>query len=502
MTETSQPSTPAPSDFNQATRDWRHWWQRSVIGTINQAEVISRRREECALSSRYLFMTAMSGGIAILGLLLSSPAVVIGAMLLSPLMDPIMGLGFALAIGDYRWLRQSAKSLALGSLLAIGLCAVIVFLSPLQDITPEIASRTRPSLFDLFVALFSAMAGAYSMIRGREGTIVGVAIATALMPPLAVVGYGIATLNGTVFLGSLLLFVTNLLTIALTAWGMARLYGFRTSLSEKQTRYQSFVVVIVFIALALPLGFSLRQIAWEANAVRQVRGELADTFGKAARLSPPEINFDSDPIQVAAFVWTTKIDRNAEASAERHLTSRLGRPVDVQLKQFLVSDEQGAEAAQLASAKATQDAAASNRVAQLGDRLALAAGVGDSEVVVDTGRRSATVRARPLPGADFATYRELERRIAATDPDWRIALIPPMSRLPTVPVVDGAPDADTMALVAWAASRLGIGLVVSGRGEEADEAEKSLADAGIEVRRGRSDGPLRIDWDELQEPAG
>jgi uncharacterized hydrophobic protein (TIGR00271 family) len=116
-------------------------------------------------------------------------------MLLSPLMGPIMGLGFALAIGDRDWLRQSGRTLLLGSLVAVVLCAVLVFLSPIQTITSEIAARTRPNLFDLFIALFSALAGAYAMIRGREGTIVGVAIATALMPPLTVVGFGLATSN-------------------------------------------------------------------------------------------------------------------------------------------------------------------------------------------------------------------------------------------------------------------------------------------------------------------
>jgi len=175
----------------------QEWWTVHVIGQIDQAEVIMRRREDCALSERYLFMTAMSGGIAVLGLLLSSPAVVIGAMLLSPLMGPIMGLGFALAIGDWDWLKQSGRTLMVGSVLAVLLCAVLVFFSPIQTITSEIAARTRPNLFDLFVALFSALAGAYAMIRGREGTIVGVAIATALMPPLAVVGFGLATFNWT-----------------------------------------------------------------------------------------------------------------------------------------------------------------------------------------------------------------------------------------------------------------------------------------------------------------
>ena len=105
-------------------------------------------------------------------------------------------------------------TLAWGTLMAIVLCALVVFFSPLQEITSEIAARTRPNLFDLGVAVFSALAGAYAMIRGREGTIVGVAIATALMPPLAVVGFGLATANWLVFSGALLLYITNLMAIA------------------------------------------------------------------------------------------------------------------------------------------------------------------------------------------------------------------------------------------------------------------------------------------------
>ena len=97
---------------------WRTWWTEQVIGTVDHAGVMAERRDEGALSARYLFLTAMSAGIAILGLLLSSPAVVIGAMLLSPLMGPIVGLGFALATADYRWMRQTGLSLAWGSLIA------------------------------------------------------------------------------------------------------------------------------------------------------------------------------------------------------------------------------------------------------------------------------------------------------------------------------------------------------------------------------------------------
>ena len=174
--------------FHKVAIALRRWWYGKVVDTVEQAEVIAVHREECALTERYLFLLAMSAGIAILGLLLSSPAVVIGAMLLSPLMGPLMGLGFAIAIGDFAWMRRAARTLAVGTVMGIALCALIVLVSPLQNVTSEIAARTRPSLFDLLVALFSALAGAYAMIRGREGAIFGVAIATALMPPLAVIG--------------------------------------------------------------------------------------------------------------------------------------------------------------------------------------------------------------------------------------------------------------------------------------------------------------------------
>ena len=292
-TETS--ATPAPSGASggseqskrrpisrwtllRALAEIRMWWRDGVIADLDHVATIERVRGESLLTSRYIFMTAMSAGIAILGLLLSSPAVVIGAMLLSPLMSPIIGTGFSLATGDADWLRRCGKALAAGSLFAILFCALIVFFSPLQTVTEEIAARTRPNLFDLLVALFSALAGSYAVIRGREGTIVGVAIATALMPPIAVVGFGLATFNWTVFAGALGLFITNLVTIGLTAAIMARLYGFESGVTNRQGKVESVVILAVFIAMAVPLGFSLRTIAWEANGQRIINQEVAEAF--------------------------------------------------------------------------------------------------------------------------------------------------------------------------------------------------------------------------------
>ena len=211
------------------------WWRHAITEGVDHQAVMTHIVEESGWSPRYAFMILMSGGIAVLGLLLSSPAVVIGAMLISPLMNPILGFGFSLAMFDFREARRSLTALAIGSILAVAFTAWIVLLSPLKEATDEILSRTRPNLFDLLVALFAALAGAFAIIRGRGATIVGVAIATALMPPLAVVGYGLATWNMPVLGGALALFVTNFVTIALSATIMARLYGFGRALSRHQT---------------------------------------------------------------------------------------------------------------------------------------------------------------------------------------------------------------------------------------------------------------------------
>lgn len=486
--------------FGSVVLSWRKWWRDAVVGTVDQALVIEKRREDCAMSARYMFMIAMSGGIAVLGLLLSSPAVVIGAMLLSPLMGPIIGLGFAMAIGDYGWLRHSAKSLAYGSIIAVLLCAFIVFLSPLQTVTTEIAARTRPNLFDLLVALFSALAGAYAMIRGREGTIVGVAIATALMPPLAVVGFGLATWNWTVFSGALLLYFTNLMTIALTAALMARLYGFRSSLSERQTQFQNAVIAVAFIGLAVPLGYSLRQIGWEANASRQIQGEVMDAFNGRVRLSQFAINFDAEPIEVSATVLTPELRNDAEEIASRGMERIAGQPVNFTITQYQVgTSKSAAEHAQLAAVQEREQAAIA-RADELAARLALIAGVSEDEVLVDRQRRRAVVRARPLDGASLAAYADLERRIAATELDWRIELIPPVRALPRIDFVEGEPTPQgtkAIALTAWTAKRLDAPILLSGPQVDVDRVKALLAAQGVsDIRTEVSAGPLTIRWDD------
>ena len=474
-------------------------WRRSLIAEIDQPAVIEKLRNESGTTRRYIFMTCMSAGIAILGMLLSSPAVVIGAMLLSPLMGPILGIGFALATGDFQWMRTAARALAIGIVLAIAFCALIVLVSPLKTITEEIAARTRPNLFDLGIALFSALAGAYAMIRGREGTIVGVAIATALMPPLAAIGFGLATVNWTVFGGALFLFFTNLMTIALTAAAMARLYGFWTHLTPRGTLMQTLAMVGVFVMLAIPLGLTLRQIAWETNATRTANSVLADEFADDARVSQLDLDFDSKPIGLTASVLTPEIIDDAEERVKRTLAQQLNRPIHVEITQYRVGTAGDAATAELALARMRQqEQAVEQATGDLTERLVLVAGVRASAVTIDREAHRAIVRARPLPDAGLETYRVLEQRVAATESDWTIELVPPAGPLPVIAVTRDPADgegqdgeeaslrptedgAGGLALAVWAASRIGAPIEASGRSEAAEAVAALLRARGVDA---------------------
>lgn len=370
-------------------------------------------------------------------------------------------------------------------------------MSPLKTVTEEIAARTRPNLFDLLIALFSSLAGSYAMIRGREGTIVGVAIATALMPPLAAVGFGLATFNWTVFWGALALYVTNFLTIALSATVMARLYGFRTDLSARQGWFQNVGIFMVFVALAVPLGISLRQIALEANAQRVVRDAIEEQFPDDARVTEPVIEWQADPLLVKATVFTPDFNNGANARIARQLQRQLDEPVQVAIEQFQVGTNPGAaEAAELSQARAAQEAAANEqKVSALIDRMALVAGVKRDQVTVDRDNRRATVQAKTLPDLTLASWRTLEQRIAADAEGWTIELRPPMIALPTIAVADGAvTDAgqSSLDLVAWAATRSGLPIVLVGSGEAFDSAATQLRAKGVTLTQTSGGSPDRI----------
>jgi uncharacterized hydrophobic protein (TIGR00271 family) len=175
----------------------------------------------------YWLQILFSAGIATLGLILNSPAVIIGAMLISPLMNPILACGLALATGDLVLGLRSVLNLFLSSAISIGFAFLLVAFLPFKEQTPEIMARTSPNTLDLGIALFSGAIGSIAVCREVKGAVTsipGVAIAVALMPPLCVIGYGIGLATSFNFYEGLriaggggLLYLTNLVAITFTA---------------------------------------------------------------------------------------------------------------------------------------------------------------------------------------------------------------------------------------------------------------------------------------------
>jgi uncharacterized hydrophobic protein (TIGR00271 family) len=391
------------------------WWRHSIVAPVDHQEVFGRIVAESGPSPRYLFMTMMSAGIAVLGLLQSSPAVVIGAMLISPLMNPILGLGFALALFDFAELRRASKALALGAAAALLFTILIVLASPLKAPTAEILARTRPNLFDLLVALFAALAGTFAIIRGRGETIVGVAIATALMPPLAVVGFGVATRNMPILAGALALFVTNFVTIALAAMVMARFYGFGHFLSKRQSWAQTVILALVFIGMSVPLAISLSRIAGEAVTARQVRSFLSNRFGDRARVTQLDIDFAQTPLTVRTVVIAPRTSAVSSTQLQKDMSDQLKRPIVLQIDQVLLDPGAGAAETQRAELQQASKVAADTKAATNAVRaVALVAGVSEGDITVDRDHRRVTAAAIALPGATLESYFALEQRASAT----------------------------------------------------------------------------------------
>ncbi|MFZ2996659.1 DUF389 domain-containing protein [Sphingobium sp.] len=482
----------------------RRWWGIWAVGGVDHAAVLEQIAEDSGWTGRYAFLILISAAISLLGLLMPSVAVLIGAMLLSPLMMPIIGLGFGIATLDFREIRRSAFALGAGSVIAVLLSVLLVSISPVQTITSEIAGRTQPTLFDLLVALLSAIAGAYALIRGRGGTVVGVAIAIALMPPLAVVGFGIATMNWTVFAGALLLFFTNSVTIALTAALVARVYGFGSHLSPHHTGWQLVLFFVAVGVLAVPLGAALRQIAFEAVAQRQVRDMVRARFPGDSRLSQIDIDFKRSPIQVRAVMLTPSVVPKIDPILAADLARRLSRPVDIHVDQLRISLDAGAaEVAQIAQAGDAKGLPPAGSRERAMAELALIAGTDASAIRANVVERTLSATAASLPGLGLEGYRALEARANRLLPGWTVQLAPPSDiDPPGIAITQGVVDGEALDLAGWASARLSRTILVSG----GLLAQRRAITQGIVARGGRAEngtatGRLRLLWAPPPTPA-
>lgn len=368
-----------------------------------RAALLASIARAARLSPTYLMLVALATAIAHVGLLMDSPPVIIGAMLISPLLGPIMAFGFGVAIFELALLRRAALSLGAGMVLAVLIAIVLTWISPIQDVTPSILARVRPNLLDLLVAVFGGIAGAYATVRREAISLVGVAIATALVPPLAVVGFSIATARFDYAWGALLLFITNATAIALMATITARIRGFGTQLSPRQSWAQTTGIILTLIALAIPLGLRLGANVREARAQSAINRELQGLAGPGARIDRLDSNLASSPAQIDAVVMAPTFKDGLQERFADRVEGLLGRDANVRLVQIKSGTPEADDARRALEDVVATERARKEEVTRLRATLARIVEGDSSSVLVDAERRSARVfSAEPLPDATLA----------------------------------------------------------------------------------------------------
>lgn len=244
------------------------------------AEGAARRiRKSIWFRGPNVWILAFSIVIASVGLNVNSTAVVIGAMLISPLMGPIIGLGLALGTNDLDLLKLAFKNLLV--MVAISLIASTLFflLSPLDLINPtELEARTSPTIYDVLIALFGGLAGILETSRKEQGTaIAGVAIATALMPPLCTAGYGLSCLNFRFFGGAMYLFVINMVFITLATYFMVKYLRFKTvtglepAVVQRRKHLMTTIIAIVVVPSIISAVAMVKDNNFQRNVEAFVR---------------------------------------------------------------------------------------------------------------------------------------------------------------------------------------------------------------------------------------
>ncbi len=264
-------------------------------------------REGSELSASNIWSLTFAILIASVGLNVNSTAVIIGAMLISPLMGPIVGMGLALGTDDIVLLRRSLRNLTLATVVALVASTLYFFISPLADAQSELLARTRPTLYDVLIALFGGGAGIVAASRrsAQQNVVSGVAIATALMPPLCTAGFGLAHGDLPFFFGAMHLFLINALFICLSTLTFVRALHFaRVGDPESPSNRRAHTVIaLLTAALVLPSIYTGWTIIQETRFQQSARRFVSERVRESDRtVLNTDLHFDLDSSTISATV--------------------------------------------------------------------------------------------------------------------------------------------------------------------------------------------------------
>jgi uncharacterized hydrophobic protein (TIGR00271 family) len=449
----------------------------------------------------YWLQILFSAGIATLGLALNSPAVIIGAMLISPLMGPILAAGLALAAGDFELGARAFLNLVLSCLLAVLAAAVLVSFLPFKEITPEIAARVRPTTLDLFVALLSGGVGSVAIckeVKGVATSIPGVAIAVALMPPLCVAGYGLGVAVSLdageglrVARGGGLLFFTNLVAITLTA--MLVYLALRVPSRSVRERVRKLEQEE---GIAGTPAFVTRLAAWRVPGLGSLSGRILLVFGLLLVIwHPLSQSFDELRTEVAkkreenrlqhaaTTLWQKRFASLPDGRLRSYLGPIVGAEKDgrltVEIRVFTSRPYTAAEKAEFQSALAQEmHRAPESLVVEL------------VEVPTASAELEARKREAPSPPPPPPTPAELEAGLLQiVDASLRDMRLPPPAELVDYRVSLG-PETPMAVEVSYLSDR---DIEPDAQFVIADDAARRIGETGVAVRLGRiaaAQGPI------------
>lgn len=287
----------------------------------DEHEIVSQISSGVSFRGANLWVLIFAIFIASLGLNVNSTAVIIGAMLISPLMGPIIGMGLAVGTNDLDLLRRAAKNFGVATLISVLTAMVYFLITPLSEARSELLARTSPTLYDVLIAFCGGAAGIIALCtRGKGNVIPGVAIATALMPPLCTAGYGLATGHLLYFLGAFYLFFINTVFIALATYCGVRLMHFNQhefqspEMAVKAKRIVMAIVVVTMLpAVYMTVGIVQQSIS-ENNVRKFIKTELTQ---RGTQIISNSVERDSLKLRVVAV--GREITEAKRAEAERRM---------------------------------------------------------------------------------------------------------------------------------------------------------------------------------------
>ncbi len=319
------------NDFwNHSSGDW-HWLVEKPVPMA----AINRDLWRAAVPSvSFCVLSTLSCAISTFGLLAGSTATVIGAMIVAPLMGPVIAMAYAIAVANRRLFRRSALTVLCGILMTVFISLVIAKVTGLQVMNPEISSRTQPTLLDLGVAMAAGAAGAYANSRRRiADALPGVAIAVALVPPLSVVGIGFAQGDQQTGLGAFVLFITNLIGIVFSGSLVFLLqrYG-----SIQRAKQGLFFGVIMLAFLMLPLSLSLRNLLVKQTVRNQIQTSVREEFSGSndVDIRSIQMRFSRKTLFVAVQLTAPEgfVSEEEVGSLRDLLSEKVSRSVDLRVQ--------------------------------------------------------------------------------------------------------------------------------------------------------------------------